>query len=566
VRAQARLPLGYHRLELRAGRSSLRTTTTVIAAPRHAHLPARSRAWGVFLPLHSVRSEHNCGVGDFADLLTIAHWTSELGGDYLGTLPLLATFLNAPFEPSPYAPVTRLFWSDLFLDLDHLPGGDPARGRSAELKRELETCRAGDLVDYRRIAALKREIAGAAAQRFFSVSGDGKPELRAYLDRRPEARDYARFRAVCDRRRVGWPEWPARLRDGEIRAEDYDVADEQYHLYTTWLAEEQLGRVAADNHAARLYLDLPLGVNQDGYDPWRRRALFALDASAGAPPDPFFPAGQSWGFPPLKPAALRADGYRYIAECLRNHLRYAGALRLDHVMSLQRLFWIPRGLGPDQGVYVRYPLDELCAILTLESVRHEVMIIGEDLGTVSREIRVAMSRHRIQRMFVVQFEAAPDRREPIPPVPRSVVASLNTHDMPTFAAYWRALDLPDRQALGLLSKEQLRIEHDARSKLRARIMRQLRVRQNGAGSEASAEQVILPLLEYLAVSPARILLVNLEDLWLETQPQNVPGTHVERPNWRRRARYDLDRIRGSRQVIEALNRIASLRAHPKDNA
>src|SRR5690606_32969406 len=198
------------------------------------------------------------------------------------------------------------------------------------------------------------------------------------------AADYARFRAFCDRRREAWPEWPERLRQGELRDGDYAPEDYDYHLFAQWQADRQLGAVGTARHsgAACLYLDMPLGVNPAGYDAWRFRDLFAAGGSAGAPPDARFTGGQDWGFRPLVPHALRASRYAYIIETLRHHFRHAPMLRLDHVMSLYRLFWVPEGVGAKRGVYVRYPDDELFAILVLESARHNAVVIGEDLGTV----------------------------------------------------------------------------------------------------------------------------------------------------------------------------------------
>ncbi len=565
------LPLGYHRLEVRAGGQVFETL--VIASPWHAYLPEQRRSWGVFLPLYALRSDRRKCLSDYTDLERFARWTGELGGSYLGTLPLLATFLASPFEPSPYAPISRLFWNDLFIDTARLPGVE-RNPESEEIEREAGRCREGDLVDYARMASLQRKLIGAAAQRFFNVGGDRDPGFRTFLDHHPAARDYARFRANCDARRQGWSLWPERMRHGDLHPGDFDETAERYHLFAAWVAEDQLARSTASElrASAALYLDLPLGVHRDGYDTWRMHDLFAHDIFAGAPPDAFFRNGQNWGFPPLHPIALRADGYRYFIDCLRNHLRHAGALRIDHVMGLQRLFWIPQGLEPAQGVYVRYRLDEMLAILTLESMRHQALIIGEDLGTVSREMRSAMSRHRIQRMWVLQFEASPDRRVPLPPVPRSVVASLNTHDMPTFAAYWDALDLNDRRQLGHLSDPQAANESTRRERLRRRIVQQLRPRAGSgrtddasANGEIPASAIIGPLLKHLAASPARILLVNLEDLWLEPRAQNVPGTSTERPNWRRQARYTLEGIQNDPQVRQALAMIAKRRNHRGDH-
>ncbi len=250
--------------------------------------------------------------------------------------------------------------------------------------------------------------------------------------------DYAAFRAAWDARKAPWPTWPAPARDGLLREGDFGGQAKRYHLFVQWALHLQL-RELSSGPRKLLYLDLPLGASYDGYDVWRRRDLFALEASAGAPPDDFFTKGQDWGFPPLHPERSREEGHAYFRECLANQLRYAGTLRIDHVMGLHRFFWIPKGAGPAEGTYVRYPAEELYAVACLESVRHRARIVGEDLGTVPRYVRPAMARHGILRMFVAQFGLSPDPRRALGGIPRACVASVNTHDMPTFASFWKRI-------------------------------------------------------------------------------------------------------------------------------
>src|SRR5688572_3408530 len=374
--------------------------------------------------------------------------------------------------------------------------------------------------------------------------------MRLYAQGHPHAADYARFRAVCDRRRVGWHHWPERLRGGTINDSDFAPEDYRYHLFAQWQAEEQLGRTAAAraDGAAALYLDMPLGVNPNSYDAWRFRELFVEGVAAGAPPDPLFTGGQNWGFRPFHPGALRTSRYAYLIEALRHHFRHASILRLDHVMSLYRLFWVPEALPATRGVYVRYHEDELFAVLVLESARHQAVVVGEDLGTVPAAVRRSMERHNVQRMHVVQFEASPDRNPPVQPPPERVVASLNTHDMPTFAGFWQGSDIDDQLELGLIDDDEYAIAQRRRAVLRERLGRLL-----GAGANADVALVRDGLLHRLAESAARYVLVTLEDLWLEERPQNVPGTSTERPNWQRRSRRTLDDIVRSDAVNRSLH-------------
>jgi 4-alpha-glucanotransferase len=545
------LPLGHHRMQIETAGATF--DTLVIAAPRHAHVPADGSRWGMFVPLYAICSSRSWGIGDYSDLRRTSGWAGELGAGFVSTLPLLATFLDAPFEPSPYSPASRLFWNEIFVDVQAVPGWSEA---ASDADPQDRTCATNRLVDYRRTAALKRRELERALREVGRDAGV-QAELQQFAAASARVDDYCRFRAVCDRRREGWPVWPERMRDGLIRDGDFAPEDYAYHLFAQWQADRQLAGVAsaARDGAAALYLDMPLGVNPDGYDSWRFRELFSQSASAGAPPDPLFTGGQDWGFRPLIPDALRRSGYRYLIEVFRHHLRHARMLRLDHVMSLYRLFWIPQGVDAKQGVYVRYPDEELFAVLVLESARHQAAVIGEDLGTVPPAVRKAMDRHRVHRMHVVQFEASPDADPPVPPAPEPVVASLNTHDMPTFAGFWRGSEIDDQLDLGLIDEEEHRASMERRAKLRLRIARML-----GAGGEIDAALARQRLLERLSASHARYLLINLEDLWLEERPQNVPGTSTERPNWQRRARRGLDEIMQDAAIRRMLKSIGDRRS------
>jgi 4-alpha-glucanotransferase len=329
-----------------------------------------------------------------------------------------------------------------------------------------------------------------------------------------------------------------------------------------WLLHQQLDRLASGlrERGQRLYLDLPLGVNPDGFDVWHDQHQFARGISVGAPPDAFFSLGQDWGFPPLAPEALRAAGYAPILAALRNHLRYAGMLRIDHVMALHRLFWVPLGMQAVDGVYVHYPAEELYAVTCLESARHRAIIVGEDLGTVPPAVRRGMARHGLQRLWVLQFEVSPDSRPPISDPPRDAAAGINTHDMPSFAAFWRALDALEREELGLLTPEQAEDVRAQRDRLRRALVDLLRSESWLRGDHAGELDVLRACLARLAAGSARILLVNLEDLWAEQRPQNVPGTGLERPNWRRKAEYSLEQFGSTPGVVEPLAQIQRLRS------
>jgi len=558
------LPPGYHRLQVSAGGAI--HETLIIAAPPWAYAPEpgdpASRTWGVFLPLYALHTARSWGCGDVTDLEQLIEWVAGAGGGVVATLPLLAAYLDEPFEPSPYVPVSRLFWNELYVD----PARSPDLERCPEarallaggaLRRAAAALRAAPLVDYRRVMALKRQVLEALSRCFFAEPSGRREDFARFAT--GDREDYARFRAAVERRRTPWPAWPERARRGVLHAGDYDEAARRYHLYVQWLAHEQWSELAARarRHGPGLYLDLPLGVHPGGYDAWREREVFAAGVAGGAPPDAFFTRGQNWGFVPLHPERLRAQGHRYFIACIRHHLRYAGVLRIDHVMGLHRLFWIPEGHQAREGVYVRYPAAELYAILALESHRHQAVIVGEDLGTVPPEVRRERARRRIRRMYVVPFEASPRRRGVLTPVPAGAMASLNTHDMPTFTAFWEGRDIADRVAMGLLDHRAAEGERAARKRLTQALATALA----RAGSPGGSRAVLRALLAWLGRSPAGIVIVNLEDLWAETEPQNVPGTGPERPNWRRRARYSLEEFRDREEVLQALEALQEARKH-----
>ncbi|HVR98148.1 MAG TPA: 4-alpha-glucanotransferase [Thermoanaerobaculia bacterium] len=554
------LPPGYHRLRIETGGRS--TEALVISAPTRAYNGDGRPLWGVFLPLYALHTSRSWGAGDFTDLEALAEWTASLGGGVVATLPMLATFLDEPCEPSPYAPASRLFWNELYLDPWRLPEADESQSarrllESSEVIHEIQALRALPLVDYPRLMMLKRRVLEEMAARFFAHPSSRQEAFERFVRERPELPTYAAFRAVGDRRGDSWQNWPERLREGHLAPADYDEEDRRYHLWVQWSCDQQMQAMAreARRRGPGLYLDLPLGVHGSSYDVWREGGLFAAGASAGAPPDAFFTKGQNWGFPPLRPERLRDSGYAHLIACLRHHLRYAGLLRIDHVMQLHRLFWIPNGMGAADGVYVNYPAEELYAILSLESHRHQAMIVGENLGTVPPEVWVGMERHDILGMYVVQYELQPGSqgvREP----PAQSAASLNTHDMPTFRGFLDGKDVDDLENLGFFDARQA---HEERQR-RAAIRWEMAAQAGGRGDDESVyPQVLRNRLRHLAASPARMVLVNLEDLWQEDRPQNVPGTHDERPNWRRKARLSFDEFANRPDVVEPLREVDELR-------
>lgn len=575
VELPRRLPPGRHRLMVGEDDAAeswvISAPLTACPDPDHGD-PARdgagesgsgSRRWGVFLPLYALGAEGDSwGVGSLSDLRRLGRWSSHHGASVVGTLPLLPTFLDAPYDPSPYAPVSRLFWSELYPDLDrspHLHACPPARRLLSEagVRRRLARYRSASRVPYRGVGRLKLEVLRRLASCAAGGGGPRLPEWEALEDRLPDAESYAEFRATCHRQQSGWPDWRSPREPGELRAgRDFEPSLRDAHLYAQWLADRQLAAVARDGRSRgySLYLDLPLSARADGYDVWRRPGLFAGGASVGAPPDPFFSEGQDWGFPPILPHEMRRRGFTYTRACLRHHMRHAGVLRVDHVMGLHRLFWIPEGSHAGDGVYVRYPWRELHALLNLESRRAGVAVVGEDLGTVPTSVRRAMDRHGLRRTFVMPFQLEEDSDRPVAEPPPESMASLNTHDMWPFAGWWRGADIDDREREGLLDAGEAGARRRRRAAHRSALTEFL-AREGLVGRDPSLKQLLRASLELLGRSVAWCVLVNVEDLWLETRPQNVPGDRGADRSWRRRARHGLATLSRLPEVSEILERV-----------
>jgi 4-alpha-glucanotransferase len=563
------LPWGYHRLSLEL--PARREEALVIAAPLKAYVPSEQpedRLWGAFMPLHALHTEASWGSGNFSDLEALVEWLAGVGGGVVGTLPLLAMFLDSTSDPSPYLPISRLLWNEFYLDVTSVPELQECPSArslmtSSSFREEVEALLGSHLVDYGRQMALKRQVLSELSRCFFEKASDRLAAFRRFMEANPLVEDYARFRAAGEKRHTRWQSWPQPLQDGLITEGDYDEESRRYHLYVQWLAHEQMAALAekASQQGVRLYLDLPLGVHPDGYDAWRQCCLFVPDASVGAPPDVVFTRGQDWECPPPHPEKAREQGYKYTIDYLRHHLRHAGILRIDHVMGLHRLFWIPKGMEPGQGVYVHYPAHELYAILALESRRSQAILVGEDLGTVPPEVRPAMKRHGLHRMYVVHYELACDPQRALPRVSSDSVASLNTHDMTPFAGFWQGLDIEERLKLGLVDRKGAIQERRTSRTSRESLVTFLRNRGWIKERVVDTRAVLKGCLAFLSASRARAVLVSLEDLWLETQPQNVPGIKKNYPNWQRKARYGLEEFCQMPQVLDILQLIDHLRKH-----
>lgn len=568
-----KLEMGYHRLRVEWGKAS--AEALVIAAPKRSWIDDRAaadHAWGVFSPLYSLRSKRGWGCGDLTDLARLARWTSGFGGKVVGTLPLMAVYLDEPFDPSPYAPVSRLFWNESYID----PEGTPewasnseahAKKDSPAFQREMASLDNAELVQYRRQATLRRSVLEPLAAAFFAAGGDKSEAFRAFLRDNPLTERYARFRACVEKHGAKFDTWSEDARAGNIAAQDVDAATVRYHVYCQFAFTRQLTGITdrMRESGGIVYLDLPVGVRGDGFDVWNNPGLFARAAMVGAPPDPYFTSGQKWGFPPMHPQAMEDSGFAYLIDSIRHFTRWSDVLRLDHVMAFHRLFWIPRGMEAKDGAYVAYPEEPMWAILCLESHRNQCRLVGENLGTVPVTVTRAMERHGIGSLYVAQYEAQPKAAAAMRPVPQTVVASCNTHDMPPIANWLDGQDVDDRISLGMFSSELRDKEHKGRDKTRAALESFLRKKghlHNGAATTGPGAVGALrhAIHTYLAASDAEVVLLNIEDLWLEKHWQNMPGTSDTYPNWRHRLKMTLEQIEDDKDIARQLDDIERARA------
>ncbi len=593
---------GYHRLVLRAGASEAQVL--VIVAPPRCFLPpalrAGQRAWGWAVQLYGLRSSRDWGVGDFGDLLALVDVAAARGASAIGLNPLHARFAHNPAHVSPYAPSSRLWLDALALDVEAVDGFDEAQAaraivRSEAFQARLDALRACALVDFPGVAALKHPVLRALYAHFRNehLAADTAlaRDFRAFQEKGGRAlRRHALFEALQEHFHAqdpsiwGWQAWPPEFRDvdsAEVRRfESAQVERIEYHEYLQWQADRQLARVAQRcrerGMAIGLYLDLAVSVDRAGSDAWSFADCHAGAASVGAPPDEFNLLGQDWGLPPLIPGALRAHRHEPFVLALRANMRHAGAVRIDHVMSLMRLYWVPPGAGARDGAYVRYPFDEMLAIVALESHRNRCLVIGEDLGTVPPSLRDALARVRVLSYRLLYFErdACGGFLAPAE-YPRDALVSIGTHDLPTLSGWWSGHDLRLRAELQLFPDDETRREQEnARTRDRVRLVAAL-VREGALHDEREAQETaagpLTPALvdavhRYLASTPSRLMMVQPED-WLGVVDQsNLPGTTDAHPNWRRRLPLDVEALSSDAATARLAGVLGALRETPRERA
>ena len=575
------LPLGYHtiRIVLSAGRREWQDEQALIIAPPSCVLPdeliAGDRVFGLTVNLYTLRSASNWGVGDFTDLATLADWAQGNGAEFVGVNPLHA-ILDRGADVSPYSPISRLFRNPIYVDVTQVPELAAAptiqdRLAAPELASQLEALRGAPNVAYEQVMAVKGIALDALYQVFAErVRGSRDPRDQAYARyvaaHEPQLTRYALWMAIAERQKsFDWRLWPEGLRDyttEPTRVAARELASRvDYHRWLQFETDRQLGAAAASARAAGmrigLYQDLAIGVSPAGADAWMFPELLVHGVSIGAPPDPYSADGQNWGLPPLDPRALRRTGYRYFIECVRSAFGHAGALRIDHVMGLFRLFWIPEGRSGSGGAYVRYPSHDLLGIVALESARHHGLVVGEDLGTVPRGVPEALARWGVLSSKVLLFER--DRRggfKSARSYPSLALATANTHDLPTITGFWDERDIELRAAVGLLdgrdAVERARVvRNDERTALVDRLTAE-RILPSPVAPQSPAE-LRGAVHAFLCRTPSRLVGLALDDLAGELEPVNVPGVGQEKhASWTRKMRQPLEVIMASEDVRAAL--------------
>ncbi len=542
----ADLPLGYHRIWLRSG--ELETSTALVITPAWLGLPTRmgnSRTWGLATQLYSVRSARSWGVGDLTDLTDLAVWSSARhGAGYIVVNPLHAAAPTRPMEPSPYLPTSRRFVNPLYLRVEAIPeyAELPKRRRVRRLREDLARRVAErDVIDRDLAWAAKRE----ALRLVHRVPRSAGRELAyaAFRDRRGVALDdFATWCALAERHGEDWHRWPSQLQHprSEAVAEfaEKHSGTVDFHRWLQWQLDEQLAATQTAALQSGMVLgvmhDLAVGVHPNGADAWAMQDVLALGVTAGAPPDEFNQLGQDWSQPPWRPDQLEEQEYRPFRELIAHVLRHAGGVRIDHIIGLFRLWWIPNGAAPTAGTYVRYNHEAMIGILALEAQRADAVVVGEDLGTVEPWVRDFLRSRGVLGTSILWFEL--DRDGDGRPLPAQrwreyCMSSVTTHDLPPTAGYLAGEHVRIRAELGLLTRPAEEETAEDRRQQEAWLAELRRVGLLEAGA-ADVEAVITALYRYLGRTPSRLLSLALPDAVGDPRTQNQPGTTDEYPNWR----------------------------------
>ncbi len=592
------LPLGYHKLSVIRKRRKSPYEMTLIITPKQCYkqpaMEENKKMWGPSVQLYTLRTQHNWGIGDFSDLKQLVADIASRGGDFVGLNPIHSLFPANPEGASPYSPSSRRWLNILYIDVSSVPEfALSAKAQqmvgSADFQQRLQKAREAHWVNYTDVAELKMSVLPLLFEEFKIRHLDKNSErAQAFLAFVEQGADSLLHQAAFDAIHAmlhdkdssiwGWPVFPAEYRRFENPAvqkfiqQNHDVV--HLYMYLQWVADNQINEAQSlaleKGMAVGLYRDLAVGVADSGSETWADDGNLILDASIGAPPDILGPLGQNWGLPPLNPQVLQETGYDAYVKLLRANMKHCGSLRIDHVLGLLRLWWIPRGESATNGAYIYYPVKDMLAILALESHRHQCSVIGEDLGTVPDEIVEILRDAGVHSYKVFFFETSKEDGGYISPAhyAEQSMSALCTHDMPTLRGFWHCDDLKMGAELGLYpNKQQLEALFADRLKCKQGILDSVAWHgflPEGVGRDAQ----FVPMDTYLAqalqlhvaAGSSALLSVQLED-WLEMdKPVNIPGTVDEYPNWRRKLSMNLDEVFAQESVNQIASKLTKVRA------
>lgn len=516
------VPIGYHDL-VPKGRSA---STKLIVTPGRCHLPSGLRTWGWSAQVYATRSRSSWGIGDLADLRRLGEWAKSIGAGMVLINPLNAALPILPQEASPYSPSSRRYRNPLYLHIEEMPGVEKIEADLRQLAADAQALNDERKIDRDRVFQLKLD----ALHKIWALfrkdeevgSGQwavdrGKKDFEQFQrDEGPSLDQFAVFNVLVEEHGADWRRWPSGYRSpdaGDVQRFAQEHADRaRFHKWLQWLLDRQLARAA---EPTALMQDLPVGFSPNGADAWAWQDLVALDCSIGAPPDLYSKDGQNWGLPPFIPYKLRQTAYEPFIQTIRAVMRHTGGLRIDHVMGLFRLWWVPPGKSSKHGAYVRYQADDLLGIIALESQRAGAVVVGEDLGTVEEGVREKMAECDMLSYRLLWFEdTAPAD------YPEKALAAITTHDLPTLAGIWTGADFELQRRSGL--------DPD---KAATEQLRQKMVQAGGVDPRADVETAAVRTFEQLAAAPSVIVMAAMEAACLTSERPNMPGAEGKYPNW-----------------------------------
>lgn len=498
----------------------------VVIAPNKLEINQGKKQWGPFVPLYALKSDNDWGIGSFRELKEIAPLLKEHGASWVSLLPILAgNFDPSDCDPSPYSSLTRLFWNEIYLDIPRLllkydvkEATDYITQKSF-LERK-EKLRALEFVDYYECYRLKKEVLLFLSDAFFEKNYHRSNEYKSFETQNPMINDYAKFRSNDER-------------------------IQNFHKFCQFEMNIELS-LFKQTTGLSLYMDYPVGVNDAGFDFSKFTPMFFKQVSVGAPPEPVFALGQDWGFPSFHPDNMINDEYSYFRESLVNHLKYSSILRLDHVMGLHRIYSVPKGYGGENGAYLRFPKDHLFGITITQAYLAGVDVIGENLGTVPLEVEQTISKRNLNGMWVMQCETWRSKEAAIAAINENQLICINTHDMPMLKSFIDTTDLDLVLSLNILTKQY-------RDKFKIERSEQMQQWQ------AHDDNFLTDLYSKLAQAKAKYFVVNLEDLWSEERPQNIPGTWKEYANWRGKFSVSCEDFKSQSKLLKCLEALKEFR-------